>query len=99
MICASPANTDSDLPRSSCSPSAALGFLDVLSVKFQIQPDHFGIFGMRDDQGDPDDLNPQNPAKAREILGPSLGAGANFLRPETRWRGQSVANSSLGANP
>jgi hypothetical protein len=30
-------------------------FADLLSVKFQIQPDHFVIFGMRDDQGDLND--------------------------------------------
>ena len=33
-------------------PGAWRPLCDFGSVKFQIQPDHFGIFGMRDDQGD-----------------------------------------------
>jgi hypothetical protein len=38
-------------------------FVVVADVKFEIQPDHFGIFGMRDDQGDLNDpQTARNPA-------------------------------------
>jgi len=34
------------------------------AVKFQIQPDHFGIFGMRDDQGALTDSPAERPVRA-----------------------------------